>query len=161
MRMIWKSMMAVAAVTALTACETNTKSATRDADVIEKQADRMEKDGDRAEASFDKKAEALRNKADVIEDGVTYEVARVDKAAGKVFLTRKDLGEAGVNKTERDENAPETSLQSGRDLTITFMELDKLVEGDKAGNEIAEDLHEGENVTIFMDASGKLTKIKY
>lgn len=161
MRMIWKSMMAVAAVTALTACETNTKPAQRDADRIEKQADRIEKQGDRAEASFDKKAEALRSKADVIEDGVTYEVARVDKKAGTVFLTRKDLGEAGVNKTERDENVPETSLQSGRDLTLTFAELEKMVEGDKMGNEIADELNEGENVTIFMDASGKLTKLNY
>lgn len=161
MRMIWKSMMAVAAVTALTACDTNTKSAQRDAEMIEKQADRIEKEGDRAEAAFDKKAEALRNKADVIEDGVTYEVARVDKAAGKVMLTRKDLGEVGVNKTERDENAPETSLQSGRDLTVSFAELERFVEGEKVGNEIADELKEGENVTVFMDAAGKITKINY
>ena len=118
------TLIAVAATAlGLTACEQNTKTAQRQADQLEKKADSVEKQGDRAESVFDREAEALRNRADVIEDGITYEVAKVDKLAGKVFLTRKDLGEPGVNLTERDENRPETSLQSGRDLSLSFVEL--------------------------------------
>src|SRR5687767_9640403 len=118
MRKILTTLVSVAAVAALAACEQNTKPAQREADRLEKQADRIEKEGDRAEKKFDERAEAIRDKADVIEDGVTYEVAKVDKQAGKVLLTRKDVGEPGVNMTKRDEKHPEVALQAGRDISV-------------------------------------------
>ncbi len=161
MRKILTTLVAVGSIAALAACEQNTKSAQRDAERLEKEADRIEKMGDTAEKKLDERAAAVRDTADAISDGITYEVAKVDKQAGRVHLTRKDLGEPGVNTTEADEKKPEVSLQAGRDLQVTFAELEGWVEGDKKGTEIADELHEGENVRVFMDASGKITKIDY
>ena len=36
-------------------------------------------------------------------------------------------------------------------MTLTFDELAMHVEGDKGGKEIAEELHVGENVNVFMN----------
>lgn len=143
-----KILTTLAVAMALTACEQNTKPAQRDAERLEKQADRIEKQGDTAEKKFDQRADKLRDAADAIEDGLTYEVARVDKDAGEVQLVRK----------AKD---GEIALQAGRELTVTFWELDAFIGGDKSGREIANELHEGENIQVFMDADGKITKLDY
>lgn len=161
MRNIVGTILAVASVAVLAGCEQNTKPAQREAEKLEQQADRVEKQGDTVEKKFDERAEAIREKADAIANGVTYEVARVDKQAGVLHLTREDAADSGKNTTERDAKDADVALQSGRDLQVPLTELEALVAGDKKLAEIQEDLHEGENVTVFMDGNGKITKIDY
>lgn len=85
-------------------------------------------------------------------DGITYEVARVDKEARKVELRKANMLPTVADKKD---------LQKGEMLTLTFDDLATHVEGEKKAEEIAEELHVGENVTVFMDANKKITKITY
>ena len=92
---------------------------------------------------------------------LTFEVLGVDRQNQTVYFTRKDLGEIGVQRGEMGEIDPEIWLQSGRDFAMSFQQLEQAVEGAKKGSEIAQELHEGENVTITTDAKGRVKKLEY
>ena len=86
-------------------------------------------------------------------DGITFEVAKIDKEAKMVELRRANALPGVTDKKD---------LQKGEMLTVSFAELENYVEGDKAANEIADELHVGENVSVFMDEKTKtIKKITY
>ena len=109
--------------------------------------------GERLEETTQDTGERLSQAGKDLTAGVTYEVAKVDKNA-KTVEVRRANAMPGV--------AEETELQSGKDsITFTFDDLGSKVEGDKPGQEIAEELHEGENVTVFMDENKNVVRITY
>lgn len=137
---IWKAAIACVAVAAAGAlgCERR--------DEAPRVGERLEQS---AEDAGDRVAQAGRD----LRKGVTYEVAKVDKE-GKTVEVRLANALPGV-RDRRD-------LQSGKDsITFTFDELANMVEGEKPGQEIADELHEGENVTVFMDENRNVVRITY
>ena len=141
-----KAVLAVGAIAALGAlgCER------RDANRVE---DRAERTGDRIEDTAERTGERLEQAGKDLTEGVTYEVAKIDKEAKTVEVR---LANALPGVTDRKD------LQSGKDMIVfTFDELAAKVEGDKPGHEIAEELHVGENIAVFMDANHTIQKITY
>lgn len=119
----------------------------------ERLEDRTDRAGDRIEDSFDRTGDRLEQAGKDMTGGVSYEVAKIDKEANTVELRRTNSLPGVTDKKD---------LQSGKDsIVLTFTELANKVEGDKAGAEIADELHVGENVNVFMDATHNVTKITY
>ena len=164
MQNMWKAFAAVAAVAAIgaTGCERNDYDRDRTNDRIERKADRAadrtedatDRAGEKVEqAGRDVKAGAKDIMQDLRDGATAYEVHRIDKEARSVELRRAD---AKIGTREEKE------MQSGLDsLTLSYAELEQFVEGDKKGEEIADELHDGENVHVWFDASKKVKKISY
>lgn len=157
MKKFINGVVAIAAVTAIGAlgCERRDdrdidNDMRRTGDRLEDSADRT---GDRIEDKFDRAGDRLEQAGKDMTAGVSYEVAKIDKEANTVELRRTNNLPGVTDKKD---------LQSGKDsIVLTFTELANKVEGDKAGNEIADELHVGENVNVFMDATHNITKITY
>lgn len=157
-----KAFAAVVAVAAIgtVGCERNDydRTANRTERTAERTENDMERAGDRTEDRLDQagkdiKAGTKDAMADLRDGGIPYEVHRIDKEAQKVELRRAD------NKIG---TAEDKELQAGMDaMTLSFMELEQYVEGDKKGEEIADELHDGENVHVFFDTNKKVKKITY
>lgn len=149
--------MAVAAVGFTAGCQRNEPYARKQADAIDHRADKVEQRGkdeaNRTKDAMENKADAMHDRADLIRDGITYKVVKVDRAAQTVVLTRFDKD---ANKLD------DKMMQSGRELTLTYGDLEKFdMAHHKAGAEIADKLHDGDKVTVFMDATNHPTKIDY
>ena len=126
--------------------------------------DRRDYDNDRIERRVENAGDRLENKADRIEDKI--EQAGKDNFGGTSFEVAKINMDARTVELRRTNNLPgvtdKKDLQSGKDaMTLTFDELAMHVEGDKGGKEIAEELHVGENVNVFMNDAKMVTKITY
>jgi hypothetical protein len=143
MKTIWTAVAAVALLGAV-GCEQ------RDRDRFE---DRTDRTGDRIEDRLDRTGDRLEQAGKDLTGGVAYEVAKIDKEKGIVEVRRANALPGVTDKKD---------LQSGMDsFTFTFAELEMKVEGDKAGKEIADELHVGENVHLFIDGNKNVTKITY
>ena len=123
--------------------------------------DRRDYDNDRVERRVEKTGERVEDKADRVEDKI--EQAGKDNFGGTSFEINMDARTVELRRTN---NLPgvtdKKDLQSGKDtMTLTFDELAMHVEGDKGGKEIAEELHVGENVNVFMNDAKMVTKIIY
>lgn len=155
MKSIWNVTVACAVVAAFGAfgCERRDYDMNDENDRIERRADRTEDDvQNTAEDTGDRIEQAGRDARAEFRDGITYEVAKVDKDARTIELRKANLLPTVAEKKD---------LQKGEMLTLTFDDLAKHVEGDKSADEIAEELHVGENVSVFMGADKKITKITY
>ena len=153
MTTFWKSVIACAAVASLGAagCEdrnnTGRDTAERLEEDVDRAGERLGETAERAEQRVEQLGEDLDGKA------VTFEVAKIDKESRTVELHRAN---AMIGVTD------DKDVQSGSDvINLSFDELAQHVEGDKSAEEIAEELHEGENVDVFMDANQKIKKITY
>lgn len=142
---IAKTVLALGAVTALGAlgCERRSDDARR---VAERAEEKVERTTERVEGAAEKTGERIEQAGKDVMGGVTYEVTKIDKEA-KTVEVRLTKGMPGA--TEK------------KDLVFTFDELAAKVEGDKPGHEIADELHVGENVSVFMDANHNIQKITY
>lgn len=119
----------------------------------ERRDDDSRRIADRAEEKVERAGERIEQAGKDLAEGVTYEVAKINKEARTVEVRRAN---AMPGVTDRKD------LPSGKDMIVfTFDELAAKVEGDKPGQEIAEELHVGENVTVFMDANHDIQKITY
>ena len=147
MKNIWKAVLACGAVAALAAgCDRRDYNNDR----IERRVDRT---GDRIEDKFDRAEDKLEQAGKDTFGGVSFEVAKINMDARTVELRRTNNLPGVTDKKD---------LQSGKDsLTFTFDELAMHVDGDKGGKEIAEELHVGENVNVFMNDLKMVTKITY
>lgn len=147
-----KTVLAFGAITALGAlgCERRSDDTRRVADRAEEKAERA---GERVEGAAEKTGERIEQAGKEMARGVTYEVAKIDKEAKTVEVR---IANAMPGVTDKKD------LQAGKDtIVFTFDELGAKVEGDKPGNEIADELHVGENVSVFMDANHNIQKITY
>lgn len=161
MKSIWNVTIACAVIAAFgtAGCERRELDRTNDdldEDRIEQRADETADEvrtgtnelGERTEqAGRDTRAEL-----EEMQNGVTFEVARVDRGARMIELRKANMLPTIADRED---------LKEHEVLTLTFDDLAKHVEGDKAADEIAEDLRVGKNMTVFMNADKKITKITY
>jgi hypothetical protein len=150
---IAKTVIALGAIAALGAlgCERRDDNDSRR--IANRAEDKADRAGDRVEDTAERAGDRMEQAGKDLTGGVTYEVAKINMDAKTVEVRRANAFPGVTDKKD---------LQSGKDLIVfTFDELASKVEGDKPGHEIAEELHVGENVSVFMDANHNIQKITY
>lgn len=166
MRTMWKSFIAMGALVALVGCENNRQAqpeTEREAEQLGENIEQGTRDlgqdieqGARDVQQETRQAgEELQQQAGMEQEGITYEVVKVDKEKREVLLSTAKVGELGA-----PEAGEQKEMQAGKELTLSFDELAKHTKGEKKAEEIAEELHEGENVKVFMK-NGSIDRITY
>ncbi len=83
--------------------------------------------------------------------GISYQISRVDHEGRSLVLRKLPVDQP---------MADERQMQAGRELTVDFAELERLVEGEERAEELARRLRVGQTVTVFLDENGKPTRIQ-
>lgn len=169
MRTMWKSFVAMGALVALVGCENNRQQQQEPGETgMGQEAGQIGRDVEGGARQLGQEAEQtgeqaqqqvggeMQQQAGQEQGGVTYEVVRVDRQNQQVILSRAKVGELGAPEGAGGQR----QMQSGQELTVSFQDLAKHVGGDKNPEEIAEELHEGENVQVFMRGN-KIERITY
>ena len=165
MRTMWKSFIAMGALVALVGCETNRQTqpeAERETEQLGENIEQgtrdvgqdIERGARDVEQETRQAGEDMQQQAGMEQEGITYEVVKIDKEKREVMLSTAKVGELGAPE------AGEKEMQAGKELTLSFDELAKHTKGEKKAEEIAEELHEGENVKVFMK-NGSIDRITY
>lgn len=150
---IAKTVLAFGAIAALGAlgCERRDDNDSRR--IANRAEDKAERTGERVEGAAERTEERLEQAGKDLTGGVSYEVAKINKEAKTVEVRMANALPGVTDKKD---------LQSGKEsIVFTFDELAAKVEGDKPGHEIADELHVGENISVFMDANHNIQKITY
>lgn len=160
MRTMWKTFVAMGALVALAGCENNRQQQEPAETGIGQETGELGQDVEQGAREVGQETRAageeLQQQAGMEQNGTTYEVAKVDKENRQVILSRAKVGELGAPEAEGQKQ-----MQAGQDqLTLSFDELAKHTGGEKRAEEIADELHEGENVQVFMKGN-KIDRITY